>query len=384
MANLEVLKSVGLTGSEIKVYLALLELGSSSTGPIVEKSQIASSKIYEVLEKLMQKGLVSFVIESGTKQYMAASPDRIRDYLEERKKQIQKHEEDLNSLIPELKLKQTIAQNKTEAVIFRGIKGAETAFSDVLKTLNKGEEYYVMGSSDPSPSFLRFIRKYHKKRADKGIKVKLLYSKSAMKWAENIKDIALTKQKFAPEQLFSSSFVLMYKDKTLITVVSENDVTLFRIESKEVTDSFVSQFHLLWDQDTRILRGVDAVQLVFEEMLDFGKADFIGARGYFVDSRPKFIDQWEKKAKKKRFKMRNIVDPGAKGHRITKFPFAKTKYHIPKEFSALSVFWIFGNKVVISSWSGEEPRVIVIEDKAVYNLYKKQFELMWKKNFIKK
>ena len=72
--NVELLEAIGLTKSEIKVYLALLELGSSTTGPIVEKSGASSSKIYEILEKLIQKGLVGHVIKAGKKHFEAAPP----------------------------------------------------------------------------------------------------------------------------------------------------------------------------------------------------------------------------------------------------------------------------------------------------------------------
>ena len=44
----ELLK-VGLTDGETKVYLALSEIGSSTVGPIVKKSGIAYSNIYDVL-----------------------------------------------------------------------------------------------------------------------------------------------------------------------------------------------------------------------------------------------------------------------------------------------------------------------------------------------
>ena len=51
------LEQIGFTKSEIKIYLALLKLGSSTTGPIITESKTANSKIYEVLEKLIEKGL---------------------------------------------------------------------------------------------------------------------------------------------------------------------------------------------------------------------------------------------------------------------------------------------------------------------------------------
>ncbi len=65
----ELLTEIGLTKSEIAVYFALLELGSSTTGPIIKKANIASGKAYLILDKLAQKGLVTYSIKSKTKNY---------------------------------------------------------------------------------------------------------------------------------------------------------------------------------------------------------------------------------------------------------------------------------------------------------------------------
>jgi sugar-specific transcriptional regulator TrmB len=376
-----VLEEIGLTKSEINVYLALLDLGSSSTGKIVDKSGASSSKIYEILDRLMQKGLVSFIIKSGIKYFEAAPPERIMDYMKDKEEDLNKQKQDLKDLIPELELKRKISKYKSEATIFKGLKGAQTAMADVLKTMKKGERYYLFGGTSASwPPYARFIKHYHEQRSKKGVIARILYSSAGSPWANDIKHLPNTEIKFAPSQIFTSSFVLMYKEKTLIAVPSKDDVTYFRIDNKEVTDSFKSQFELLWNQDAMVLKGEDAVQQVFEEMLEFGSCDFIAARGYFVDKRSKYVDEWEKRAIKKGFKMRNIVDPGTKGHRITKFPFVETKYTLPKEFSELSVFWIYGNKVVISNWTEKEPIVVVMNNKSLHDMYKKQFESLWRKD----
>jgi len=39
--RLDVLKDIGLTNGEIKVYTALLGLGESTTGPIVDQSGVS-------------------------------------------------------------------------------------------------------------------------------------------------------------------------------------------------------------------------------------------------------------------------------------------------------------------------------------------------------
>jgi len=243
------LEEIGLTKSEIKVYLALLELGSSSTGKIVDKSKASSSKIYEILDKLIDKGLVSYNVTSGVKHFEAAPPSRILDYVDEKEKKIIEQKKALQQILPELELKQKRSKSKMGATIFRGLKGVETAMNDVLKEMKKGEEYYLFGGfvQDNKP-YARFIKHYHEKRAKKGVKVKILYSEVGEPWGKEIEHLPYTKIKFAPSQLMTSSFILMYKNKTLIAVSTKDDVTYVRIESKEVTDSFKSQFELLWGQ----------------------------------------------------------------------------------------------------------------------------------------
>ncbi|MBW2999828.1 hypothetical protein KY339_04085, partial [Candidatus Woesearchaeota archaeon] len=101
----EILEEIGLTKSEINVYLALLELGSSTTGKIVDKSNASSSKIYEILDKLIQKGLASFIIKGGVKYFEAAPPERIMDYMEDKTAKLNQQKQNLKKILPELKLK---------------------------------------------------------------------------------------------------------------------------------------------------------------------------------------------------------------------------------------------------------------------------------------
>src|SRR3989338_6514101 len=115
------LREAGLTEGEVKVYLALLELGSSTTGPIIEKSHIARSIIYQILEKLMQKGLVSQVIKEKTKYFQAAEPNKILEYIDERREKFEETKKVIENLLPELELKQKLAM-KSEVAIYFGYK----------------------------------------------------------------------------------------------------------------------------------------------------------------------------------------------------------------------------------------------------------------------
>ncbi len=111
-----ILQRIGLTEGEIRVYTALLELGSSTTGKITKKSGISGSKVYEVLDRLGNKGLVTHVIINGVKHFEAANPERILDYLDEKEKQLEDEKKSIQKIIPELILKQSLSFKMDEHI----------------------------------------------------------------------------------------------------------------------------------------------------------------------------------------------------------------------------------------------------------------------------
>ena len=79
--DIEVLQRIGLTQGESKVYLALLKLGQTTTGPIVKRAGVTTSKSYKILARLEEKGLVSHVYKKKVKHFKAASPEKVLDLI---------------------------------------------------------------------------------------------------------------------------------------------------------------------------------------------------------------------------------------------------------------------------------------------------------------
>lgn len=173
----EELQRLGLNKSEAKVYLALLELGSSSAGPITDKAQVSPSKIYGVLEKLLQKGLVSYIIKAKTKYYTAASPQKLREYLEQEKQEVRRREELLEKMLPKLKRVQKLAEEKQEAEIFVGFPAMKNAYSTMYDAAKKGDEHMVFlrsAEEEGKPEAVVFFNRLHKKSVEIGLRRKLL------------------------------------------------------------------------------------------------------------------------------------------------------------------------------------------------------------------
>ena len=121
----EILSDIGLTNAEIKIYMALLELGTSTAGPVIKKTGLQNSVVHSTLPKLAEKGFVSFIKRGGVKEYSASDPETILKFIKEK-------EARFKQLLPELKAKQKL-KAKQEAEVFQGFKGLKVMLYELIK-----------------------------------------------------------------------------------------------------------------------------------------------------------------------------------------------------------------------------------------------------------
>ena len=150
----------------------------------------------------------------------------------------------MQKLIPELEMKRSMAGIGSETQVFKGMKGAETAFDDILKTLQKGDEYFVLGISKFPPHFERFITHFHKKRAKLGIKAKILVNEMAKDIGKELEPIKLTEVKYLQKELFTPVVFIIYKDKTLISIGL--DEVFILVDSKNLSKGLRTYANYLW------------------------------------------------------------------------------------------------------------------------------------------
>jgi sugar-specific transcriptional regulator TrmB len=84
------------------VFLTLLKLGSAKVGQIVKDSNVSYSKVYDVLDRLSSKGLVSRIIFGNIKYFNAVEPFRLEEYIKSKEQEVRKQFDTANKVIPEL------------------------------------------------------------------------------------------------------------------------------------------------------------------------------------------------------------------------------------------------------------------------------------------
>jgi sugar-specific transcriptional regulator TrmB len=132
----ELLREIGLSPNEARVYESLLHTGEASVQTIALKSKVHRRNVYDSLSKLMEKGLASEVFIKGEKNFKAINPRRLLELIKEK-------EEKINKFLPEMQKKYEAVEEKEEAYLYKGIEGFKNYLQDILKTK---ETVYFIGA----------------------------------------------------------------------------------------------------------------------------------------------------------------------------------------------------------------------------------------------
>ncbi|MDO8554096.1 MAG: helix-turn-helix domain-containing protein [Candidatus Micrarchaeota archaeon] len=241
----KILEDIGLTNGEVKVYLALLKLGTTRTGQLARVASVSSSKVYKILDRLEKKGLVGHVIKGNTKYFNALEPKRILDYINNKEEEMKNRKQQIIEILPELE-QQLSSAEKSEASIYEGFEGTTNFFRNILDELKTGETYYVIGGGygEDTPELRRFFHKHHQKRAARKIKVKMLANHDVKGNIEETTKIN-SEIKYLPQYLITKMEIVFYRNKVFL-VFWTKEPKGFLIESSEAVKSFEAYFKALW------------------------------------------------------------------------------------------------------------------------------------------
>lgn len=238
----ETLKQLGLSERETRVYQALLDLGPSTMSNIVRKTSIPSSKIYNVLERLSEKGLVTYVLVKGKKEFRAANPEKLLSLIKEKETLVK-------DILPELNDIFKKTSKETNAEIYKGKEGLKQIFEDIIK---EKRDFYVLGASGKGEHTLPYyIPHFYEKLKDSNIKTKIFFidSEETKKQAVNLRKYKNIDMKFLPEQIRNLMVTFIYSDKIVIIPITstiEISPIAIMIKSKESADSHKDYFDWLW------------------------------------------------------------------------------------------------------------------------------------------
>lgn len=227
--DMQPLIEAGLSHGESTIYVTLLKLGQSSVSAIAKHTGLHRTNIYDTLEKLMEKGLVSTIIRHNKKEFIASEPKRIIEYLDEQKQSVRR-------ILPDLENMRSITRSEATVEIYRGKEGMKTVLKDIVET---GEDYCVFEENGYIEKVLpHYFMQFNARLDAAGICVRVL-TKGPIATRKKMKMREL------PQFIAFPAASAIYGDRVAIFVWDEPYHAIL-IRSRQVADSYRQFFDLLW------------------------------------------------------------------------------------------------------------------------------------------
>jgi len=239
--DITILEELGLTQSEVKIYLTLLELGSSSAGHILEKSRLQNSVMHRALNTLIEKGLINYILEGRRKIYQATDPENFYNFMDEKKRRF-------DEILPDLKQKQEFAEVKESAAIYKGIRGIKEVYS-ILRNA-KAKEYITFGGGHPCVDRMgaTWWINHHLKRIKNKLPARQVWDITVVDFGEEkFINHPLTNVKYLPAEFAHFQETAIVGEYVAITLFTENPYSIL-IKDKGVADGYRKHFEIMWKQ----------------------------------------------------------------------------------------------------------------------------------------
>ncbi|MEA3329865.1 MAG: helix-turn-helix domain-containing protein [Nanoarchaeota archaeon] len=240
---LDVLHSVGLHKNEILIYLDLIRTGKSSALDISKRTKIHRTNVYDTVDKLINRGIVTQAIENNRRTFYPIEPRNLLNF----HKQLG---QELEEIIPEIDLMHKRSKEIRKVVFYEGLASIKNILMNILEDNNP---LFVFGLSEISNELLGdFIIKFNRIRESKKLFVKSIYN------FKNFEKLcAMRKSRFSEIKYIPSSF-----DSMISTIISGNCVVLIfwetpisaiTIHNSFVVKTYKKNFDILWENAKQVI-----------------------------------------------------------------------------------------------------------------------------------
>lgn len=239
---IEKLKEAGLEEKEAQIYVAILELGEATIAKISQKSAIKRSTVYDILDSLKKKSLISQTNKGKRPIFLAENPQKLVNFLENKKRA-------LEETMPELLSMMNLLDRKPKIRYFEGLFGVKEVFEDTLRYpdqeiltwfpypyINLGEDY--------------FWKYYNPERTKRKIWVRAIVPDALdnRTFAKDLAEKACVRTKFSKDPIFSKFDIeIKIYGKNKLGIISYKEDLGIIVESQKIFEGLRSIFEAFWN-----------------------------------------------------------------------------------------------------------------------------------------
>ncbi|MFA4946376.1 MAG: helix-turn-helix domain-containing protein [Candidatus Micrarchaeia archaeon] len=229
-------RACGMSRNEVRVYLALVKLGSSKAGKISKQAAIDRTSAYNSLKSLMEKGLVSYVTIGKVKWFQAADPRNLKDYVSSKL-------EELSEVIPALEKDYSATKLQNNVRLYKGERGVKTVLGMII---HGGAENRVFGLENQLDEAMPLYAAKFKALLER----KKIPTKNLVRKGRRMRETRLRKVRYAPLETESPAVTNIFGDKIAIIIWSDPPEAIL-VDNATAAAAYREYFEFMWRNASR-------------------------------------------------------------------------------------------------------------------------------------
>lgn len=241
----EIFEEIGLSPNEAKIYEVLVKHAEMSVSAISVAGSIHRRNVYDALNRLIEKGLVSQIFQKNENLYRAVHPQKLLDVVKEKETKLQK-------ILPTLSAQYEATPAKEAAFIYKGLEGYKNYMRDLVRV---AEPTYFLGAKALwfTPNIDKhFLTDFRETFEKKKIPYFTLFDHRVKeKMPEALKEVG-GNSKVLPKEYSTSGVCDIFGD--YVVTFSSVDVgnfgekgSIFVMINHDLAETYRTWFKLIWD-----------------------------------------------------------------------------------------------------------------------------------------
>ena len=239
-----ILQELGLSDKETRIYLEIVKNEDATAGELAKNTHIERATVYDIIEKLLDKGLISKIIKFKKTTYQPVEFSKLLSKVKE--------QENLAILaITELNKMKLPSKKEYKVEIFEGKEGLKSFFSHLESLIRKNElkDYLALGPEIRTIDSIKFFLISRFKDINsfsKNVDFRVI-------WKNEVKDqalyktlISIGKHKKLPKNIHPTTTITVFNEYTSIIFNTFTPIVI-RIQNKEIADTFRGNFNYFWN-----------------------------------------------------------------------------------------------------------------------------------------
>jgi sugar-specific transcriptional regulator TrmB len=231
------LENIGLSKKEAQVYMVCLKKGASSAFKIAQMTAIPTTTVYNIVKRLVNKGLVSVVPRRSKKYYEVNNPAVLKSIKEQELDTAQK-------LIPALSDLYMGNVNESQVKHYTELEGIKGLLDEMI---DEAKELLVLGSVEEELKyFQKYFPRYIELRVQKRIPARHIVedSETAQRlMTEDSKELRNIKIMKTTEKI--PSIMYLWTDRVVVISFGEK-VRITSIRDAYIYQMMKRNFEILW------------------------------------------------------------------------------------------------------------------------------------------